>query len=78
MISYIRTIVDIPDELVASLDQVREERGCSRAAIIREALESYTKTHGVEEMRAAYGMWKGRKKDGSSYQSEIRDEWGNE
>ena len=71
-----RTIVDIPDELVASLDQVREERGCSRAAIIREALESYTKTHGVEEMQAAYGMWKGRKKDALSYQSEIRDEWG--
>jgi len=73
-----RTIVDIPDKIVASLDQVREERGCSRAAIIREALETYTKTHGVEEMQAAYGIWKNRKKDGLSYQSELRGEWGSE
>lgn len=70
-----RTIVDIPDTIVASLDQVRAQRGCSRAAIIREALEAYTKTHSVEEMQAAYGIWKGRKKDGLSYQSELREEW---
>ena len=73
-----RTIVDIPDDIVASLDRVREERGCSRAAIIREALESYTKTHGAEEMQAAYGIWKHRRKDGLSYQSELREEWGSE
>lgn len=73
-----RTIVDIPDAIVASLDQVREERGCSRAAIIREALEAYTKTHSVEEIQAAYGIWRGRKKDGLGYQSELRKEWDGE
>lgn len=73
-----RTIVDIPDEIVATLDHVRQVRGCSRAALIREALQSYTRTHGVAEMQAAYGIWKNRKKDGLRYQSELREEWGRE
>lgn len=73
-----RTIVDIPEDMVSLLDQVSQERGCSRAAVIREALESYTKTHGVEEMQAAYGIWKNRNKDGLTYQSELREEWGSE
>jgi len=71
-----RAIVDIPDEIVASLDEVREARGCSRTALIREALECYTKGYCVEEMQAAYGLWKSRKKDGLCYQADLRDEWG--
>ncbi|NQY32435.1 MAG: ribbon-helix-helix protein, CopG family [Coraliomargarita sp.] len=73
-----RTIVDIPDELVASLDRIREERGCSRAAVIREALESYAETLAVEEIHSAYGLWRNRKKEGVSYQKELREEWGEE
>jgi len=78
MISFMRTIVDIPDEIIESLDRVRAERGCSRAAVIREALENYTKVNAVEEMQAAFGVWGKRKKDGLAYQKELRDEWGNE
>ena len=78
MISVMRTIVDIPDEIIESLDLVRAERGCLRAAVIREALEDYTKANAVEEMQAAFGVWAKRKKDGLDYQKELRDEWGEE
>jgi len=70
-----RTIVDLPEELIASLDRVRARRGCSRAALIREALREYTNNHVVEEFQAAYGLWKDRQKDGLEYERELRSEW---
>ncbi len=75
MISLMRTIVDIPDEVIESLDRLRAERGCSRAAVIREALEDYTRVNAVEEMQSAYGMWAKRKRDGLKVQQDLRDEW---
>lgn len=73
-----RTIVDIPDDVIESLDRLREERGCSRAAVIREALADYTKVNSVEEMQSAYGLWSKRKRDGLKVQQELRDEWESE
>ena len=70
-----RTIVDIPESVLAVLNSERQERGCSRAALIREALEAYTGALAVQDSQAAYGIWKDKKTDALSYQSRLRNEW---
>ena len=36
-----RTIIDISDHMLTRLDLVREKQKCSRAAIIREAIDAF-------------------------------------
>ena len=76
MISNMRTIVDIPDNVIATLDNVGNKEQRSRAAIIREAVDCYLKEHYVNDSSAAYGIWKDNITDGVEYQRNIRNEWG--
>ena len=70
-----RTIVEIPDKLVKSLDEMGERNACSRAALIREAVAEYlaNKTHNSPEK--AFGIWKNKKVDAVEYQRDLRSEW---
>ena len=70
-----RTIVEIPDKLVKSLDEMGEKKACSRAALIREAIAEYlsNKTHSSPEK--AFGIWKGKNVDAVEYQRNLRSEW---
>jgi len=36
-----RTIIDIPNHMLARLDLVKEKQKCSRAAITREAIDTF-------------------------------------
>jgi len=75
MISNMRTIVDIPDDAIEALDQVGVKENRSRAALIRDAVDSYLKEHCVKESAEAYGIWKDDITDGVEYQQNIRKEW---
>lgn len=75
MISNMRTIVDIPDKVVETLDHVSTKEHRSRAALIREAVNCYLKDHYVNESTEAYGIWKEDITDGVEYQRNIRKEW---
>lgn len=71
-----RTIVDLPEDLVRALDAMGRERGASRAALVlvREAVRSYLeRTRRVP--REAFGLWRDLGGDGIAYQEPLRDEW---
>ena len=76
MISPVRTIVDIPDQFIESLDRLGTTNHQSRAAIIREAIADFLKVKSLPPSEAAFGIWKNRKMDGLEYQNELREEWG--
>lgn len=75
MISPVRTIVDIPDQFIESLDRLGTTNHQSRAAIIREAIADFLKVKSLPPSEAAFGIWKNRKMDGLEYQNGLREEW---
>jgi len=64
MISPVRTIVDIPDQFIESLDRLGTNNHQSRAALIREAIADFLKVKSLPPSEAAFGIWKSRKIDG--------------
>ena len=77
MIANMRTVIDVPDKLIESLDQLGGAAQISRAALIREAIAYFLQRKSVPKAEAAFGLWRQRKKDGVRYQTELRGEWEN-
>jgi metal-responsive CopG/Arc/MetJ family transcriptional regulator len=69
-----RTIVDLPDAQVERLKKMAQQRGLSRAELIRRAVACY-----LEDQQAAgeeaFGLWRERDIEGLDYQKRLRDEW---
>lgn len=78
MMSYMRTIIDIPNSLVKSLDRIGAANNHSRAALIREAISDFLRTKSLSQAESAFGLWKHRKMDGLHYQNDLRKEWGDQ
>ena len=53
-----RILADLPDEDIAWLDRLADERGQSRAALIREAVASYRHDVGDEGIERYFGIWR--------------------
>jgi predicted transcriptional regulator len=75
MIANMRTVIDVPDKLIESLDQLGGAAQISRAALIREAIADFLQRKSVPRAEAAFGLWSRRKKDGVRFQEEVRGEW---
>ncbi len=75
MISFMRTIIDIPDQLIESLDRMGTAHRKSRAALVREAISEFLRAKSTPAAEVAFGIWKHRKKDGVKYQADLRREW---
>ena len=75
MLSAVRTVIDVPDQLIKSLDRVSGAERCSRAALIREAIAEFLRKKSGPSAEAAFGLWKDGKTDGLSYQQDLRSEW---
>lgn len=70
-----RTIIEVPKQVIRDLDNVGRQQKKSRAAIIREAIQLYLSEKTCSDSQAAFGIWESRKKDGLKYQEQIRSEW---
>ena len=77
MLSSMRTVIDVPDQLIESLDRVSGTEQRSRAALIREAIAEFLRKKAGASAEAAFGLWKDRKTDGLRYQNGLRTEWEN-
>jgi len=77
MLSSMRTVIDVPDQLIESLDRVSGTEQRSRAALIREAIAEFLRKRSGPSAEAAFGLWKERKTDGLRYQNGLRAEWEN-
>jgi predicted transcriptional regulator len=75
MMTIMRTIIEVPDEVIESLDRVGRLRKRSRAALIREAITDYLHNKTLPESDAAFGLWKGKDREGLEYQERLRSEW---
>ena len=71
-----RTLVDIPDDIIANLDSLAEQNKRSRAAEMREALSTHVRDRTRNDWIArGAGHWKHRTDivDGLEYQNRIRE-----
>ena len=76
-----RTLVDIPDDLITDLDVLARRNGRSRAAEMREALSAHVRRRSGQDwiMRGA-GYWKDRDDIGDAveYQRAMREDRSND
>jgi len=75
-----RTIIELPKEQVAALDQLRRRDKISRAEVIRKAVEAYLKAQPSVSLSdlPGFGAWKKKANkaiDGVKYQRQLRSEW---
>ena len=70
-----RTIVDLMESEVESLDRLAKRRGRSRASLIREAVDDYLRRHCLESADEAFGLWGKDAVDGLVFQDRARSEW---
>jgi len=72
-----RTIIEVPKDVIRNLDQIGKQQHKSRAAIIREAISLYLEKTEVKGAEGAFGIWKDTGCDGIAYQEQVRSEWEN-
>jgi len=70
-----RTIVDIPANLLEELDSFAEREKISRAEAVRRAMAEYLEKRRSSRPDAAFGIWKSKKLDALAYEDSLRDEW---
>ena len=77
-----RTIVDIPKELLGPLTKLARKKKVSRAALVREAIKELISAAGSltisdphSAFHSAFGIWHDRDIDGVEYEQKIRAEW---
>lgn len=72
-----RVLADLPEEDIKWLDARAQERGKSRAALLREAVSAYRAESGRSGIEQAFGIWKDRTDIGDAVelQRRMRAEW---
>jgi predicted transcriptional regulator len=71
----LRTLVDIPETDLISLDALAKSKKAPRARLIREAISDYLAKKTIDPIDAGFGAWKDRQEDGLAYQNRLREEW---
>ena len=68
-----RILADLPDDDIKWLDRIAEERGKSRAAVLREAVSAY-RAEGVQDwLDRGFGLWKDRTDIGDAVEWQRRE-----
>lgn len=77
-----RTLVDIPENLLEELTAFAKKLQISRAELIRRSLDAYVDVlkqaasrSEEDPIEATRGLWKDRRVDGVEYQRRLREEW---
>lgn len=71
-----RTVIDIPDDQVETLDRLAVEAGQSRAALIRQALQQLISSRlRARDPKRFFGLWAPAREDGLAFQERMRAEW---
>lgn len=72
-----RILADLPDEDIRWLDQLAEQQGKSRAAMLREAVSAFRSEQGGDALETGFGLWArhGISMDPLEYDRERRAEW---
>ena len=70
-----RTIIEVPDDVIEAFDKMSGAEKRSRSSLIREAITEYLHNKTLPPAEVAFGLWKSDPKDGVAYQNDLRAEW---
>ena len=72
-----RILLDLSDEVIQRLDDLKVPRNLPRAELLREAVEQYLERQDNAEttFSGALGLWQGCEEYGVEYQRKLREEW---
>lgn len=72
-----RILLDLSDDVIKRLDDLKVQRNLPRAELLREAVEQYLERQDRAEttISKALGFWQGCEEDGVEYQRKLREEW---
>jgi hypothetical protein len=74
-----RTLVDIPDSELETLNALSKSEGVSRAESIRRAIKAYVELKTpLPKLEDGFGLWKDKGIDTDEYLRKIRAEWDRE
>ena len=77
MLSAMRIALDLPDQLMESLDRVSGTENRPRSALVSEAIAEFLRNKSGPSAEVAFGLWKDRETDGLRYQDALCAEWKN-
>lgn len=70
-----RIFVNLPDTQIEELAAIAEAEHRPRAAVVRDAINTYISQRKLALGADVFGLWKDKKIDGLAYQQERRSEW---
>ncbi|MEL2240772.1 ribbon-helix-helix domain-containing protein [Leclercia adecarboxylata] len=70
-----RILIDLSDNVIQRLDNLKQLRNQPRAELLREAIEQYLDQQSSSVIRDALGLWGNEQEDGLEYERKLRDEW---
>ena len=69
-----RVLIDVPDDDLSRLDLMAEQQGCSRAALVREAIDDYLRARLDKGwIGRGCGFWRGRATGPSTDDQKLPD-----
>lgn len=70
-----RILIDLSDDVIQRLDNLKQLRNRPRAELLREAIEQYLDQQSTSVIRDALGLWGNQQEDGLEYERKLREEW---
>lgn len=70
-----RILIDLSDDAIQRLDNLKQLRNKPRAELLREAIEQYLDQQSTSVIRDALGLWGNQQEDGLEYERKLREEW---
>ena len=70
-----RLLIDLSDDVIQRLDNLKQLRNRPRAELLREAIEQYLDQQSSSVIRDALGLWGNQQEDGLEYERKLREEW---
>ncbi|MCV3773824.1 MULTISPECIES: CopG family transcriptional regulator [Enterobacter] len=70
-----RILIDLSDDVIQRLDNLKQLRNRPRAELLREAIEQYLDQQSSSVIRDALGLWGNQQEDGVEYERKLREEW---
>ncbi len=72
-----RILLDLSDDVIKRLEDLKQQRNLPRAELLREAVEQYLERQGQAEttIADALGLWQRCEEDGVEYERKLREEW---
>lgn len=70
-----RILIDLSDDVIQRLDNLKQLRNRPRAELLREAIELYLDQQNSSVIREALGLWGNQQEGGLEYERKLREEW---